>query len=179
MFKRVFVLFFTSLFLLAGISFSQNSNITYDKDIKKVMVQFCESCHGSDAPDSVEYHKNRDKYVAAGVSIRMDRYEYLMNFVNGDDFGALSSHLDDGKNREEMTPGSMYQYLGETEDKRQKNLQMFKDWLGHWSTATRRTLEQQQTDNLLASALNGEEVDETSIEDQIKAIIQKIKAPRN
>jgi len=27
----------------------------------------------------------------------------------------------------------MYQYLGVTEEERQKNLQMFKAWVGNWS----------------------------------------------
>jgi hypothetical protein len=39
--------------------------------------------------------------------------------------------LDDGKNTKDGKPGNMYQYLGATEDERQKNLKLFKKWVGN------------------------------------------------
>ncbi|MGC8872694.1 MAG: hypothetical protein ACP5QC_07490 [Caldimicrobium sp.] len=29
-------------------------------------------------------------------------------------------------------PGNMYQYLGTSEEERQKNLKLFKEWVGNW-----------------------------------------------
>ena len=38
--------------------------------------------------------------------------------------------LDDGKSAADGKPGNMYRYLGETEEERQKNLQLYKEWVG-------------------------------------------------
>ena len=38
--------------------------------------------------------------------------------------------LDDGKSASEGKPGNMYQYLGATDEERQKNLNLFKAWVG-------------------------------------------------
>ncbi len=38
--------------------------------------------------------------------------------------------LDDGKGGK---PGNMYQYLGSTEEERQQNLKLFKEWVGNWT----------------------------------------------
>jgi hypothetical protein len=38
--------------------------------------------------------------------------------------------LDDGKSAAGGKPGNMYQYLGTTEEERQKNLNLFKEWVG-------------------------------------------------
>lgn len=44
--------------------------------------------------------------------------------------------LDDGKGSGSGKPGNMYQYLGETEEERQINLNVFKSWIGNWSLKT-------------------------------------------
>ncbi|MRR36663.1 cytochrome C, partial [bacterium] len=49
------------------------------------------------------------------------------------DTGALMRRLDDGKNAKEGKPGNMYKHLGTTEEERQKNLALFKAWVGNWN----------------------------------------------
>lgn len=46
-------------------------------------------------------------------------------FTNG-------SHGDNGKGGKDGKPGNMYQYLGTTEEERQQNLRLFRDWVGNW-----------------------------------------------
>jgi len=41
--------------------------------------------------------------------------------------------LDDGKNTKDNKPGNMYQNLGADEQERQKNLKLFRDWVGNWT----------------------------------------------
>jgi len=63
----------------------------------------------------------------------MDRYTYLIFFIGWQDTGALMRRLDDGKNIKEGKPGNMYPYLGATEEERQRNLKIFKEWVGNWT----------------------------------------------
>jgi len=39
--------------------------------------------------------------------------------------------LDDGKTSGKQ--GNMYQYLGSNEEERQRNLKLFKEWVGNWT----------------------------------------------
>jgi hypothetical protein len=41
--------------------------------------------------------------------------------------------LDDGKNTKDGKPGNMYEFLGGTQEERQKNLALFKQWVGLWT----------------------------------------------
>jgi len=61
---------------------------------------------------------------------RMDTYADLVFFVGWPDSGALMRRLDDGKSASDGKPGNMYQNLGATEEERQKNLDLFKQWVG-------------------------------------------------
>ncbi|MBI5182528.1 MAG: hypothetical protein HZA06_06425 [Nitrospirae bacterium] len=45
--------------------------------------------------------------------------------------------LDDGKNTKDGKPGNMYQNLGSTDDEKQKNLAVFKKWVGSWNLKKR------------------------------------------
>jgi hypothetical protein len=45
----------------------------------------------------------------------------------------MMRRLDDGQNSKDGKPGNMYQYLGDDEQERQKNLAVFKGWIGNWS----------------------------------------------
>jgi hypothetical protein len=62
----------------------------------------------------------------------MDSYAHLVQFTAWPDTGALMRRLDDGKNTKDKKPGNMYQYLGADEAERQKNLDLFKSWVGNW-----------------------------------------------
>jgi hypothetical protein len=59
----------------------------------------------------------------------MDSYADLIFFVGWPDTGALMRRLDDGRNAGGK-PGNMYQFLGTSDEERQKNLQTFKAWVG-------------------------------------------------
>jgi hypothetical protein len=63
----------------------------------------------------------------------MDGYTYLIYFIGWPDSGAMMRRLDDGKSAEDGKPGNMYQYLGSTYEERQKNLALFKAWIGNWT----------------------------------------------
>jgi hypothetical protein len=59
----------------------------------------------------------------------MDSYADLLALIGWPDTGAVMRRLDDGKNAGGK-PGNMYQYLGSSEEERQKNLDLFKAWVG-------------------------------------------------
>ena len=61
---------------------------------------------------------------------RMDTYADLIFYVGWPDTGALMRRLDDGKTAADGKPGNMYQYLGNTNEERQKNLNLYKEWIG-------------------------------------------------
>ena len=60
----------------------------------------------------------------------MDTYADLVAFVVWPDTGAIMRRLDDGKSTSDGKPGNMHQNLGATEEERQKNLNLFKEWVG-------------------------------------------------
>jgi hypothetical protein len=41
--------------------------------------------------------------------------------------------LDDGKNTKDGKPGNVCQYLAATDEERQKNLSLFRVWVGNWA----------------------------------------------
>jgi hypothetical protein len=60
----------------------------------------------------------------------MNDYANLIAFVGWPDTGALMRRLDDGTNTKDRKPGNMYENLGADEAERQKNLALFKAWVG-------------------------------------------------
>lgn len=61
---------------------------------------------------------------------RMDTYADLIFYIGWPDTGAIMRKLDDRKSTSDGMPGNMNQYLGTTEEERQKNLNLFKEWVG-------------------------------------------------
>ena len=107
------------------------NDITYRKDIKPLLEARCAACHGAGAPTLAEFKLEEKKYTAAMKGPRMDTYADLLMLVGWTDTGAIMRRLDDGKNAlAGGKPGNMYQYLGANDDERQKNLQLFKAWVG-------------------------------------------------
>jgi len=102
---------------------------TYRKDIKPIFDQKCAACHGTASPNLQEFLENQKKFEAAMKGPRMDSYADLIMLIGWPDTGAVMRRLDDGKNAGGK-PGNMYQYLGSTDEERQKNLQTFKAWVG-------------------------------------------------
>ena len=108
-------------------------DVTYSGQIRQLFMDKCISCHGQDSPEYGEFEKNKKKYSALSKGPRMDSYPHLIFFVGWPDNGAIMRRLDDGKNTRDGKQGNMYQYLGATEEERQKNLSMFRSWVGNWN----------------------------------------------
>jgi hypothetical protein len=102
---------------------------TYRKDIKPLFDTKCAGCHGAASPTLAEFLLDEKKYSATMKGPRMDSYADLLALIGWPDTGAVMRRLDDGKNAGGK-PGNMYQYLGSSEEERQKNLDLFKAWVG-------------------------------------------------
>jgi len=122
---------FVSVALLPATGFAQKA--TYAKDIEPLWKAKCSACHGAESPLIAEFDKNKEKYAKAMKGPRMDSYKLLVEFVNGGDAGAIMRRLDDGKSTKDGKPGNMYPFLGASEEERQKNLKIFKAWVGNWT----------------------------------------------
>jgi hypothetical protein len=107
--------------------------VKYTTHIKPLFEAKCTGCHGSDAPEYPEFKADKKKYEAMLKGPRMDGYTYLIFFTGWPDNGALMRRLDDGKISTGGKSGNMYQYLGATEEERQRNLSIFKEWVGNWT----------------------------------------------
>ena len=104
---------------------------TYTKDIKPLVEAKCAACHGAASPTLAEFLKDEKKFAAAMKGPRLDTYADVLQLVGWPDSGAIMRRLDDGKDAlAGGKPGNMYQFLGGTDEERQKNLQTFKDWVG-------------------------------------------------
>ncbi len=106
--------------------------VRYSTHIKQLFEQKCEGCHGSDSPEYGDFKKDEEKYAAMFKGPKMAGYANLVHFTGWPDTGELMRKLDDGKNTKDRKPGNMYQYLGSDNAERQKNLKLFRDWVGHW-----------------------------------------------
>ena len=116
--------------LLVASAASSAAEVTYRNDIRPLWVQKCAACHDANAPYLGEFKENKKKFEAMFKGPRMDTYADLIYFVGWPDPGALMRRLDDGKTATDGIPGNMYQNLGATEQERQKNLNLFKEWVG-------------------------------------------------
>jgi hypothetical protein len=120
-----------ALLLLAGFSAaSWAQDVTYRKNIRALVTQKCGTCHGTGAPNLGDFVEEPKKYEAMFKGPKMDTYADLIMFVGWPDTGALMRRLDDGKSTADGKPGNMYQHLGATEEERQRNLNLFKAWVG-------------------------------------------------
>jgi hypothetical protein len=117
--------------LWASVSLAED--VKYRTHIKQVFDAKCLGCHGSSTPEYEQFGVEKDKWVKQGLGMRMDSFRQLVNFVVWPNTGAVMRRLDDGKNTKDEKPGNMYQYLGDTEEERQKNLSVFKRWVGLWT----------------------------------------------
>ncbi len=131
--KKVFVLSVLVGFLTVPFISWSEEEITYSKHIKPVFEARCSGCHGPESPELPEFERDREKYKRIMKGPKMDSYTHLISFIGWPDTGAIMRRLDDGKNTKDGKPGNMYQYLGSTEDERQHNLKLFKDWVDNWT----------------------------------------------
>ena len=107
--------------------------ITYTSNVVPIFNERCLKCHGSKSPVHMEFIKDVNKYKKMLKGPRMDSYTHIVSFVIWPDTGSLMRALDDGKNTEDGKSGKMYKHLGKTEEERQNNLKLFKDWVGNWT----------------------------------------------
>jgi len=117
--------------LLASVSSAEEVN--YRTHIKQIFDAKCLGCHGSSTPEYEQFRVEKDKWLKQSLGMRMDSFRQLTNFIVWPNTGALMRRLDDGKNTKDGKPGNMYQYLGDTEEERQKNVSVFKRWIGLWT----------------------------------------------
>ncbi|MEK7437768.1 MAG: cytochrome C [Pseudomonadota bacterium] len=120
-----------ALVLTAGIcAAAQAQDVSYRKTIRPLWQEKCAACHGQNSPYLGEFKGAAAKYTAEMKGPRMDTYADLIFYIGWPDTGAIMRRLDDGKNVKNGKPGNMYQYLGGSEEERQKNLNTFKQWVG-------------------------------------------------
>lgn len=124
--------------------------VTYEKDIKKITSEKCIFCHGSDSPTIDEFDKDKEGFKKKMKGPRMETYQNLMIFVNGEDAGAVMRRLDDGKNTKDGKPGNMYQFLGNTDNERAKNFEVFKKWVGNWTLKKKKELTEDELKTIKA-----------------------------
>lgn len=113
-------------------------DVTYRKDIRPLMEQKCLGCHGSGSPYLGDFKDDEKKYKAVMKGPRMDTYADTIFFVGWPDTGAIMRRLDDGKSAKSGKAGNMYNFLGSNEEDRQKNLKLFKAWVGEDAWALNR-----------------------------------------
>ena len=105
-------------------------DVTYRKHIRPLWQAKCAACHGANSPYLGDFDENKEKYTAMMQGPRMDTYAELLFYIAWPDTGAIMRRLDDGKNTKDGKPGNMYLYLGGTDEERQKNLMLLKEWIG-------------------------------------------------
>ena len=133
MLKSICCLLVFGLGLMAQALSVSAGDVMYTSQIKTIFETKCSSCHGQGAPEYGDFEKEKEKYIALSKGPRMDSYPHIIFFIGWPDNGAIMRRLDDGKNTKDGKPGNMYQYLGSSEEERQKNLVLFKEWIGNWN----------------------------------------------
>lgn len=108
-------------------------DVTYRSKIKPLFEAKCGACHGQDAPEYGDFEKDKMQFSALSKGPRMDSYPHLIFFIGWPDNGAMMRRLDDGRNTKDGKPGNMYQYLGASDEERQTNLALFKEWIKNWN----------------------------------------------
>lgn len=108
-------------------------DVRYTTAVKAVFDKQCAGCHGGDAPEYGDFKKEKDKFTKMMRGPKMDSYPHLVHFTGWPDTGALMRRLDDGSGTKDKKAGNMYRYLASDEEGRQKNLKIFKDWVGNWT----------------------------------------------
>jgi hypothetical protein len=107
---------------------ADSEEVRYSTHIEKLVAEKCLDCHG---PDSPEHRNFTSEDAARGIGPRLDTYSHLVGLIGWPDTGFIQRNIDDGGAGDK--PGKMYKYLGSSEEERQKNLSLFKDWVGYWT----------------------------------------------
>lgn len=152
--RKAITLMFLGFFVLIGIAGNgaadEKKEVTYEKDVKSIIGTRCLSCHGSNAPTTSEFKKDKEGFKKKMKGPRMDSYENLIIFVKGDDAGALMRRLDDGKKQADGKPGNMYVWLGKTDSERAENLKIIKKWVGEWTLKRKKEMTEDELKDIKA-----------------------------
>lgn len=106
------------------------SDTTYRKDIRPLWEARCAACHGAQSPYLGEFLENKAEYTRLMKGPRMDSYADLIFYVGWPDTGAIMRRLDNVENTSDGKPGNMYQYLGDSDEERRMNIELFRNWVG-------------------------------------------------
>lgn len=122
------------------------ADVDYRKDIRQLWQSKCSTCHGADAPYYGDFKADKEKFTAAMKGPRMDTYADLLFYVAWPDTGSLMRRLDNGKSGADGKAGNMYQYLGANDAEREKNLAVFKAWVGEdaWTLKRRDAISKEE-----------------------------------
>ncbi|OGP92729.1 MAG: hypothetical protein A2156_05270 [Deltaproteobacteria bacterium RBG_16_48_10] len=145
--KKFILLIPLWVFFIPAIAKSQ---VTYQKGIRPLFDAKCSMCHGPESPLVDQFKKEKERYTKENKGPRMDTYPLLLEFVKGSDTGAIMRRLDDGKSKPDGKPGNMYPYLGKDEEERQKDLKIFKDWVGSWNLKRKNELTEEELKKITA-----------------------------
>jgi hypothetical protein len=129
----------------------QKGDITFSEDIKPLFEKKCSKCHGAKSPVHMEFIKDVKKYKKEMKGPRMDTYSHLVSFVIWPDTGSLMRALDDGQNTADGKPGKMHKHLGKLKEERQKNLRIFKEWVGNWTLKEWANITKEEIDRMKLS----------------------------
>lgn len=125
------------------------SEVTYSKTIRPIFEARCAGCHGPDSPEYPEWRRAKQQFLAELKGPTMATYAHLIYFTAWPDTGALMRRLDDGKGSPDGKVGNMYANLGGTEEERQKNLGLFKAWVGNWNLRRWKDVAKSDLDGVL------------------------------
>ena len=146
--KKLFLIIPLVVFFVPALGRAQ---ATYQKDIRPLFDSKCSMCHGSASPLVDEFKKDQDRYKKEVKGPRMENYSLLVEFVKGKDAGAIMRRLDDGKSSKEDKPGNMFIFLGKDDEERQRNLKIFKDWIGSWNLKRKAELSEEERKKITAN----------------------------
>jgi cytochrome c5 len=144
--KIAATVFGSALALMSAVAYAEDMG--YRSHIKPIIDAKCSGCHGAGAPELPEFKKDKKKHIEMMKGPKMDAYLHLIGFIGWPDTGAVMRRLDDGKNTKDGKPGNMYQYLGHTEEEKQQNLKLFKDWVGNWTLKRWKDITKEELDGI-------------------------------
>ncbi|MHB8893622.1 MAG: cytochrome C [Candidatus Geothermincolia bacterium] len=131
------------------VSDANAEDVTYRKHIKPLFDAKCAGCHGSNAgPEYYAFKEEQEIWLSKGVGMKLDSYNHLIFFTAWPDTGALMRRLDDGNGSSDGKPGNMYRNLGATDDERQQNLKLFRDWVGNWTLKRWKDITKEDIDGI-------------------------------
>ena len=130
--RKILLLATVASFITLGVSglvmaAGHGSSPTWRNAIAPMVEAKCAMCHGDHAPEVNEWNLLGDERKTTAP--RMNTYPHFMSFVVWPETGAMMRRIDDGS-ASGGSPGNMYQYLGNNDQERAKNLQTIKTWLG-------------------------------------------------